>query len=68
MFYDFQELIHIFLVLQGKKCTTFPLPTLDLGTPFSTRSGTRSGTLSSTSYCTETEGYLAVMALAASDG
>jgi hypothetical protein len=34
----------------------------------STRSGTRSDTPSSTAYCTKTEGDLAVMVLAASDG
>jgi hypothetical protein len=67
MFYDFQELIHVFMMLQGKTHHVSSSDTLS-DTCSSTCSGTRSDTRSSTQYCTKTQGELAVMALATNDG
>jgi hypothetical protein len=66
-FYASKDLIHVFWCYRAKTHHVSASGTQS-DTPSSTRSGTRSDTLSSTAYCTKTEGDLAVMVLAASDG
>jgi hypothetical protein len=65
-FYTSKDLIHVFLCYR-EKMNYVSISDTRSGTP-SIGSSTQSGTLSSTVYCTKTEGDLAVMVLAASDG